>query len=208
MGVNGPPTDWSTKDVFTTGEAAEVCRVSQQTIIRCFDAGRLTGFKVPGSRFRRIPRDELLRFMRNNNIPTDAIESAPVMRVMLVSADAGLQSTLRDVVAHDPRLKDRASISVVGSALAAGVEAVLTRPGVIVLSHDVPGLDMESGLRLLSGLDPSPTLICAVGAVSDGVSSALRAAGAAIVISASERKESIGAVLGALVRPAVSENGG
>ncbi|MHC4596794.1 MAG: response regulator, partial [Planctomycetota bacterium] len=29
------------KDLFTTGEAADVCKVSQQTIIRCFDAGRL-----------------------------------------------------------------------------------------------------------------------------------------------------------------------
>jgi len=63
------------KDLFTTGEAAEVCRVSQQTIIRCFDAGRLEGFRVPGSRFRRIPRQSLVKFMKDNNIPLDAIES-------------------------------------------------------------------------------------------------------------------------------------
>ncbi len=48
--------DWASKQVFTTGEAAEICKVSQQTIIRCFDSGRLNGFRVPGSRFRRIPR--------------------------------------------------------------------------------------------------------------------------------------------------------
>src|SRR5881396_206586 len=59
------------KTVFTTGEAAEVCKVSQQTIIRCFDSGRLTGFRVPGSKFRRIPRDELIRFMRANSIILD-----------------------------------------------------------------------------------------------------------------------------------------
>ena len=46
------------KTVFTTGEAAKVCKVSQQTIIRCFDSGQLKGFRVPGSRFRRIPRNE------------------------------------------------------------------------------------------------------------------------------------------------------
>ena len=57
---------WADKKIFTTGEAAEVCKVSQQTIIRCFDSGRLKGFRVPGSRFRRIPRDELLRFMNDN----------------------------------------------------------------------------------------------------------------------------------------------
>ena len=48
------------KTVFTTGEAAEICKVSQQTIIRCFDSGRLKGFRVPGSRFRRIPREALI----------------------------------------------------------------------------------------------------------------------------------------------------
>ena len=51
-----PPTDFGCKKIFTTGEAAQVCKVSQQTIIRCFDSGRLTGFRVPGSKFRRLPR--------------------------------------------------------------------------------------------------------------------------------------------------------
>ena len=46
------------KTVFTTGEAAKICKVSQQTIIRCFDSGQLKGFRVPGSRFRRIPRED------------------------------------------------------------------------------------------------------------------------------------------------------
>ena len=36
------------KTVFTTGEAAKICKVSQQTIIRCFDNGQLKGFRVPG----------------------------------------------------------------------------------------------------------------------------------------------------------------
>ena len=60
------------KTVFTTGEAAKICKVSQQTIIRCFDSGQLKGFRVPGSRFRRIPRDILYKFMKENGIPTDA----------------------------------------------------------------------------------------------------------------------------------------
>jgi excisionase family DNA binding protein len=56
-------------EVYTTGEAAKICMVSQQTIIRMFDTGGLKGFKVPGSRFRRIPRSNLLTFMRDHNIP-------------------------------------------------------------------------------------------------------------------------------------------
>src|SRR4030043_25067 len=63
------------KTVFTTGEAAKIGMVSQQTIIRCFDSGQLKGFRVPGSRFRRIPREQLYSFMRDNGIPTDALDN-------------------------------------------------------------------------------------------------------------------------------------
>ena len=60
-------------DVFTTGEAAKICRLSQLTIIRCFDKGMLRGFKVPGSRFRRIPKENLEKFMMDNGLPMDLL---------------------------------------------------------------------------------------------------------------------------------------
>jgi excisionase family DNA binding protein len=64
------------KEVFTTGEAAKIMKVSQQTVIRCFDNGTLEGFRVPGSKFRRIPRNILYSFMKDNGIPTDAFEQS------------------------------------------------------------------------------------------------------------------------------------
>jgi excisionase family DNA binding protein len=62
------------KDVFTTGEAAKICRVSQQTIIRSFDKGILGGYRVPNSRFRRIPRNDLIMYMTTYRIPMDRLE--------------------------------------------------------------------------------------------------------------------------------------
>lgn len=61
--------------VYSTGEAAKICKVSQQTIIRCFDKGELKGFRVPMSRFRRIPKDSLEQFMRDNSIPIEWLNS-------------------------------------------------------------------------------------------------------------------------------------
>ena len=86
----------STKTVFTTGEAAKICKVSQQTIIRCFDNGSLKGFRVPGSRFRRIPRHELYSFMRDNGIPTDALESGK-RKALIVDDDQDLVELLAPV---------------------------------------------------------------------------------------------------------------
>ena len=89
MTAPGVGKGWiSMKTVFTTGEAAKICKVSQQTIIRCFDNGQLKGFRVPGSRFRRIPREALYKFMKDNGIPTDALESGK-RKVLLVDDDAG-----------------------------------------------------------------------------------------------------------------------
>ena len=43
------------KTVFTTGEAAEICKVSQQTIIRCFDSGRFAAFASQAAGFGAFP---------------------------------------------------------------------------------------------------------------------------------------------------------
>src|SRR5678810_927833 len=89
------------KTVFTTGEAAKICRVSQQTIIRCFDQGRLKGFRVPGSRFRRIPRRHLLAFMLEVGIPTDTLaplsaeECAEIARKVAGEAPQVVQGTIK-----------------------------------------------------------------------------------------------------------------
>ena len=90
--------DWSEKKIFTTGEAAKVCKVSQQTIIRCFDSGRLRGYRVPGSKTRRIPRGELIRFMRGHHMPLDVLgESDTVLLIVELKGDVALDEP--DVVA-------------------------------------------------------------------------------------------------------------
>src|SRR5947199_7865318 len=94
----------SMKTVFTTGEAAEICKISQQTIIRCFDSGRLRGFRVPGSKFRRIPREELIRFMRENSIPTDVLEGGK-RRILIVDDDEQIVELFVDVLSRDERFE-------------------------------------------------------------------------------------------------------
>ncbi|MFB0987599.1 MAG: helix-turn-helix domain-containing protein [Phycisphaerales bacterium] len=102
------------KQVLTTGEAAELCSVSQQTIIRCFDSGRLTGFRVPGSRFRRIPRSELIRFMRINNIPVDLLDHNRV-RILVVDDDPSIVRIIEEMLGREERFEIRtASAGVFG----------------------------------------------------------------------------------------------
>jgi excisionase family DNA binding protein len=55
--------------VFTTTQAASILHVSSRTVCKWFDQGRLRGYRIPGSQDRRIPRDQLLRFVRENELP-------------------------------------------------------------------------------------------------------------------------------------------
>ncbi len=138
----------SAKQVFTTGEAAKVCNVSQQTIIRCFDSGRLQGFKVPGSRFRRIPRAELVRFMHTNNIPLERLEEGPV-RVLVVGVAAGAVDSVITTHAVDREVEIRHA----EDAWEAGFMAHEFRPSLILVDPAIPGLD-EHAIRARLESDP------------------------------------------------------
>lgn len=124
------------KELFTTGEAAEVCRVSQQTIIRCFDSGRLEGFRVPGSRFRRIPRENLVRFMKENSIPFESLESGR-KKVLVVDDDAEIVELLTDVFGRDGRFEVRTA----SSGYEAGIQTEQFRPDVILLDYMLPDVN-------------------------------------------------------------------
>ena len=124
------------KDLFTTGEAAEICRISQQTIIRCFDAGRLDGFRVPGSRFRRIPRQSLIKFMKENNIPLDSIESGK-KKVLIVDDDAEIVELMVDVLIRDGRFE----IDTASSGYDAGISTQQFRPDLILLDYMLPDVN-------------------------------------------------------------------
>jgi excisionase family DNA binding protein len=124
------------KDLFTTGEAAEICRVSQQTIIRCFDSGRLKGFRVPGSKFRRIPRLNLVRFMRDNNIPLDNLDSGR-RKVLIVDDDAEIVELISDILTRDGHYELRTA----SSGYEAGMVTQLFHPDLILLDYMLPDVN-------------------------------------------------------------------
>ena len=124
------------KDLFTTGEAAEVCKVSQQTIIRCFDSGRLDGFRIPGSKFRRIPRLNPVKFMKENGIPLDNLDSGK-KKVLIVDDDAEIVELMVDVLARDGRFE----IKTASSGYDAGILTQQFHPDLILLDYMLPDVN-------------------------------------------------------------------
>lgn len=150
------------KTVFTTGEAAKICKVSQQTIIRCFDNGALKGFLVPGSRFRRIPRECLLTFMKENNIPTDALESGK-RKILVVDDNLEMVELLVKVLESDGRFETRTA----NNGFLAGMLVREYRPDLIILDvmlPDINGRDVCVFVRSDKTLE-SVKIVCVSGEV-------------------------------------------
>jgi excisionase family DNA binding protein len=132
------------KDVYTTGEVAEICRVSQQTVIRCFDSGKLKGFRVPGSKFRRIPHESLLAFMKENAIPLDSIESDK-KRILAVDDDEAILEMLVELLERDGRFE----VKVARGGYEAGMLTEAFKPDAIILDYKLPDIDGNQVCRTI-----------------------------------------------------------
>ncbi|MHC4063561.1 MAG: response regulator [Planctomycetota bacterium] len=124
------------KSVYTTGEVSQICRVSQQTVIRCFDAGKLKGFRVPGSRFRRIPRESLISFMKEHGIPLDQLETGK-KRVLVVDDDEAIVDMLSELFQRDGRFE----IKTAHTGYDAGVLTESFRPDAMLLDFKLPDVN-------------------------------------------------------------------
>ena len=163
------------KTVYTTGDAAKICKVSQQTIIRCFDTGQLKGFRVPGSRFRRIPRDKLIEFMRENSIPTDALESQ-LRKILIVDDDVEIVTLIQDMLERDGRFEVRAA----NNGFDAGMMVKEYHPDLIVLDvmlPDINGKEVCQRVRNDKTMD-DVRIICISGMVEENRIQDLRNSGA------------------------------
>ena len=163
------------KTVFTTGEAAKICKVSQQTIIRCFDNGQLKGFRVPGSRFRRIPREALYKFMKDNGIPTDALESGK-RKGLLVDDDPDLVDLIHKALDDDGRFEVR----IAANGFDAGMMVKEYRPDLIVLDvmlPDINGKEVCQRVRADATLE-DVHILCISGMIEEDKIQELKLAGA------------------------------
>ena len=117
------------KDVLTTGEVARACHVAPRTVSKWFDTGRLKGYRIPGSRDRRIPMASLVSFMRAHEMPLGDLDGG-VCRVLIVNRNvpADLLAACSKSDSHDVR--------TAGNGFEAGMVAQQFRPHAVVVDAD------------------------------------------------------------------------
>jgi DNA-binding response OmpR family regulator len=111
-------------------------------VIRCFDSGRLQGYRVPGSRFRRIPRESLIQFMKEHKIPLDQLELGKT-RVLVVDDDPAIVEMLVELLERDGRFE----VETAATGFDAGLKTRSFRPDVIVLDYMLPDINGNAVCR-------------------------------------------------------------
>lgn len=162
------------KDVLTTGEVAKICNVAPRTVSKWFDSGQLKGYRIPGSKDRRIPMSQLVKFMKAHSIPLDGLQTGQI-RVLLVDDDADVVGTLSELMKNETEY----DVHTATDAFEAGVECGQFKPHVMLLDLHISGGDARRVADLVrANPDLQLTRIIAMsGKLTDGQAGQLRRQG-------------------------------
>lgn len=153
------------KDILTTGEVAKICNVAPRTVSKWFDSGQLRGYRIPGSKDRRIPMAALIRFMKAHNIPLDGLQSGKT-RVLIVDQASEIVEVLTKVLVEQANYE----VKTADSGFAAGIECEKFRPHVLLLDMHLGDVKGEDVLKLVRSSDDlqATKVIAMSGKLTDG----------------------------------------
>jgi excisionase family DNA binding protein len=124
------------KDVLTTGEVAKICNVAPRTVSKWFDSGALHGYRIPGSKDRRIPLNQLIRFMKQHGMPLNGLMTG-CTRVLIVDDEQDIVEVLEKILEDEAKYE----VEVARGGFAAGVTAEKFRPHVLLLDMHLKDVD-------------------------------------------------------------------
>jgi excisionase family DNA binding protein len=117
------------KNVLTTGDVAKICHVAPRTVSKWFDSGQLKGYRIPGSKDRRIPVSELIRFMKAHNMPTSVLPVGK-LRILIADSNDNAASTMADALIN----KGDYDVQSAKSTFETGVTAHKFAPHVLLIN--------------------------------------------------------------------------
>ena len=150
------------KKVFTTGQVAKICKVAPRTVSKWFDSGRLKGYRIPGSQDRRIPREQLIRFLKEHGMPLGELEEEEWHKVLLIGTEKLFNDRLREFLPENEDFK----FELANSGFEAGILAGSFHPDTIIIDL---GLGRAESIQIVSNLrkDDSYTGTLIVGLASE-----------------------------------------
>ena len=143
--------------IFSALEVADICGVVNQTAINWIKNGFLKAFMTPGGQYR-VYAEDLLAFLtsRGMRVPEDLMEASDSgpdwKRLLIVDDDEDINMLLKRYLS---RMAPGLAVQQAFDGFEAGKLISESRPGVIVLDINLPGID---GHKLCRRIKEDPTL--------------------------------------------------
>lgn len=137
------------KKVFTTGQVAKICKVAPRTVSKWFDSGRLRGYRIPGSQDRRIPRDNLIRFLKEHGMPLGELEEEGWHKVLIIGAEKLFSDRIQELLPESEEYK----YEFAASGFEAGIQAESFHPDTIIIDLS---MGRSEGLQIAQNLRRNP----------------------------------------------------
>src|SRR5262245_38282403 len=137
------------KKVFTTGQVAKICKVAPRTVSKWFDSGRLRGYRIPGSQDRRIPREQLIKFLKEHGMPLGELEEEEWHKILVIGADKLFIDRLQELLPESDDFK----YEVANSGFEAGILAESFHPDTIIIDL---ALGRSEALQIAANLRRNP----------------------------------------------------
>jgi excisionase family DNA binding protein len=162
------------KEVLTTGEVAKVCKVAPRTVSKWFDSGALRGYRIPGSKDRRIPVGELVKFMKVHGIPLDELHSGRT-RVLIVDDEIEFTDALEKALREHTNYEVRCA----ASGFEAGLLCERLKPHVLLLDIHLGDGDGRQVIDLVRSSESlqMTRVVAMSGKLTEGQAQGLRAMG-------------------------------
>jgi len=147
------------KKVFTTGQVAKICKVAPRTVSKWFDSGRLRGYRIPGSQDRRIPREHLIKFLKEHGMPLGELEEEGLHKILVIGADKLFIDRLKEILPEADDFK----YELANSGFEAGIQAESFHPDTIIIDMAMGRSDaLQIASNLRKKADYEQTLIVAL----------------------------------------------
>ncbi|MDR1054100.1 MAG: helix-turn-helix domain-containing protein [Planctomycetaceae bacterium] len=125
--------------VFTTGQVARICKVAPRTVSKWFDSGRLKGYRIPGSQDRRIPREYLIKFLKEHGMPLGDLEDETLAKVLIVAQDQILIENLKREFSIEKAFR----LAVATSGFDAGIQAESFHPDCVIADYSIGKMEAK-----------------------------------------------------------------
>jgi len=121
--------------IFTTGQVAKMLEVAPKTVANWVDSGRLQGFRIPSSQDRRITREALITFLKENKMPLGILEEQST--TIVVVGDEKMEKVCTALLGAPIGW----NVLRVESFFQAGLAVPQGAQSVLLVKPDQPGID-------------------------------------------------------------------